>query len=96
MTTDQSSTQSVEAPRAKLTALAWGTILFLSTPQIILHLFGQDVPGGPLGLTWLEWAQVVVLTVLWAVTWVWPTVKPLRGLALALLAYLGCFSSFPS
>jgi membrane protease YdiL (CAAX protease family) len=95
MTSIQSSTQA-EARRAKLTALAWGTILFLSTPQIILHLFGQDVPGGPLGLTWLEWAQVVGLTVLWAVTWVWPTVKPLRGFALALLAYfLGIFLILP-
>ena len=95
MTSIQSSTQA-EARRAKLTSLAWGTILFLSTPQIILHLFGQDVPGGPLGLTWLEWAQVVVLTVLWAVTWVWPTVKPLRGFALALLAYfVGIFLILP-
>ena len=87
MTSIQSSTQEVEAPRAGLAALAWGTILFLSTPQIILHLFGRGVPGGPLGISWLEWAQVVVLTVLWAVTWVWPTVKPLRGFVLALLAY---------
>jgi hypothetical protein len=87
MNTIPPSTQGVEAPRGKLTALAWGTILFLSVPQIILHLFGQDVPGGPLGLTWLEWARVVVLAVLWAVTWVWSTVKPLRGFVLALLAF---------
>jgi membrane protease YdiL (CAAX protease family) len=29
----------------------------------------------------------VVLTVLWAVTWVWPSAKPLRGFVLALLAF---------
>jgi membrane protease YdiL (CAAX protease family) len=96
MNTNQSSTQEVEAPRAKLTALAWGTILFLSTPQIILHLFGRGVSGGPLGLSWLAWAQVVVLAVLWTVTWVWPAVKPLRGFVLALLAYfVGIFLILP-
>lgn len=87
MTNIQSSTQEVEAPRANLTALAWGAILISTVPQIILHLFGQGVPAGPLGLSWLAWAQVVVLAVLRAVTWVWPAVKPLRGLVLALLAF---------
>ena len=86
MNTNQSSTQE-EAPRAELTALAWGAILISTVPQIILHLSGRGVPGGPLGLSWLDWARVVVLTVLCAVTWVWPTVKPLRGFVLALLAF---------
>jgi membrane protease YdiL (CAAX protease family) len=96
MNTNQSSTQGVEAPRAERTALAWGTILFLSTPQIILSLFGRGVPAGPLGLSWLAWAQVVVLAVLGAATWVWPAVKPLRGFVLALLAYwVGIFLIFP-
>jgi membrane protease YdiL (CAAX protease family) len=85
--TVQSFTQVVKTPRAKLNALVWGTILFVSIPQIILHLLGQDVPGGPLGLSWLEWAQMVVLAALWAATWVWPAAKPLRGFVLALLAY---------
>jgi len=86
MNTIQSSTQE-RAPRAELTALAWGTILFVSAPQILLALLGRGVPEGPLGLDWLEWARVVVLAGLWAVTWVWPTVKPLRGFLLALLAF---------
>ncbi len=86
MNTNQSSTQE-KAPRAELTALAWGTILISTVPQIILHLLGRDVPAGPLGFSWLNWAQVVVLTVLCAVTWVWPTVKPLRGFFLAVLAF---------
>jgi membrane protease YdiL (CAAX protease family) len=89
MDTNNTDTQAAEAPPAALTAVAWGTILVLSAPQIILHLFGQDAPGGWLVLTWLEWAQIVVLAVLWAVTWVWPIVRPLRGFALALLAYFG-------
>ena len=87
MSTDQSSTQEVEAPNTQLKTLAWGVILIVSIPQIIVHLLGWTVPKGPLGLSWLVWAQVIVLAVLWAVTWVWPAVKPLRGFALALLAY---------
>jgi hypothetical protein len=87
MNTNQSSTEAVEAPRAELTALAWGAILISTVPKIILDLLGRGVPGGPLGLSWLEWATVVVLAVLWAVTWVWPTVKPLRGFVLAVLAF---------
>jgi membrane protease YdiL (CAAX protease family) len=85
--TNQSSTQEAKAPNAKLKALAWGVILIVSTPQIILHLFGRSVSEGPLGLSWLALVEVVILAVFWVVTWVWPTVKPLRGLALALLAY---------
>ena len=34
-----------------------------------------------------QYAKSQNLTVLWAVTWVWPTVKPLRGFVLALLAF---------
>ena len=59
MNTNQSSTQAVEAPNTELKALAWGAILISTVPQIILHLFGWDVPEGPLGLSWLEWARVV-------------------------------------
>jgi len=56
-------------------------------PTIILRLFVRGLPAEPVVPSWLVWAQVVVLTVLWAVTWVWPTVKPLRGFVLALLAF---------
>ena len=87
MNTIQSSTQEVEAPPAKLTALAWGAILIVSTPTIILRLVVRDVPAEPLVPYWLAWAIVVVLAVLWAVTWVWPAVKPLRGFVLAVLAF---------
>ena len=87
MNTNQSSTHEVEASRTRVTALAWGVILIGTVPQIILHLFGWDVPEGPLGLSWLAWVQVVVLAVLWAATWVWSAVKPLRGFVLALLAF---------
>ena len=86
MTNIQLATQE-EAPRAELTALAWGAILIGSmAPTIILRLFARGVPAEPLMPSWLGWAQVVVLTVLWAVTWVWPDVKPLRCFVLVVLA----------
>jgi len=57
--TNQSSTQEAEAPNGKLKALAWGAILIVRTPQIILHLFGWSMPEGPLGLSWLALVEVV-------------------------------------
>jgi len=95
-TTQSSSTQGVEARRAELIALAWGAILIVSTPTIILRLLVRGVPAEPLTPVWLAWAQVVVLTVLWAVTWVWPALKPLRSFVLAILAFsFGFFLVIP-
>ena len=102
MNTNQSSTKAVEAPRAKLTArtkltaLAWGAILILSIPQIFYRLMVPAASGEPLNPYWLAGAQVVVLAALWVVTWVWPTVKPLRGFFLSLLAlFIGMFLILP-
>jgi membrane protease YdiL (CAAX protease family) len=95
MNTSQSSTQAAETPDAILKALAWGAILIGSmVPTIILRLFVPAVPAEPVMPSWLGWAQGVVLAALWAVTWVLPTVKPVRGLVLALLAFwVGAFFS---
>jgi hypothetical protein len=88
MTVNPSSIQEAEAPRTDLTALAWAVILIGSmAPTIILRLFVPAGPAEPVVPSWLVWTQVVVLAVLWAVSWVWPAVKPLRGLVLALLAF---------
>jgi len=108
MNTNQSSTQAVEAPPAnqsagaeltagaKLTALAWGIILIVSIPQIILRLFVPAATGEANTPIWLALTQVVVLAVLWALTWVWPAMKPLRGFILALLAlFVGMFLIYP-
>jgi membrane protease YdiL (CAAX protease family) len=108
MNTNQSSTQTVEAPaaeqttgaklttRAKLIALSWSAILIVSIPQIIYRLFVPRVPGELTNPIWLALVQVVVLTVLWLVTWIWSTAKPLRGFVLALLAYsIGLFLIVP-
>jgi membrane protease YdiL (CAAX protease family) len=68
----------------------------VGTPSIILRLLVPDLPAEPLTPFWLAWAQVVVLAVLWVVTWVWPIVKPLRSFVLALLALgIGGFLVIP-
>jgi hypothetical protein len=108
MNTNQSSTQTVETPaaeqtagaklttRAKLIAFSWGAILIVSIPQIIYRLFVPRLPGELTNPIWLALVQVVVLTVLWLVTWIWSTVKALRGFFLSLLAYfVGLFLIFP-
>jgi membrane protease YdiL (CAAX protease family) len=88
MNTNQSFAKAVESPRANVTTLAWGVIVIGSmAPTIILRLFVPAGPAEPVVPSWLVWTQVVALAVLWAVSWVWPTVKPLRGLVLALLAF---------
>ena len=103
MNTNQTSTQAVEAPREMfstqkvLTILAWAAILIGSmVPAIILRFFVPVVEGESVLPLRLAWAQVGVLAVMVAVTWVWPTVKPLRGLFLALLAFIiGAFFLSP-
>ena len=75
MNLGQSSPQADKAPRAGL--LAWGMILFLSVPQIVLNLLRQEAPGLWLGLTWLEWAQLAALGAVWAATW--PTNRARAG-----------------
>jgi membrane protease YdiL (CAAX protease family) len=96
MNTDQSSTQAVEAPNTNLKALAWGAILIVSVPQIIYRLIVPVLPGEPIYSTWLACVQAVVLTAFWVVTWVWPTVKSLRGFILVSLAIcVGVFLIIP-
>jgi membrane protease YdiL (CAAX protease family) len=96
MNTDQSSTPEVEIPNTKLKALVWGAILIVSVPQIIYRLFVSGMTGEPIYSTWLACVQAIVLTVLWVVTWVWPTVKSLRGFILVTLAIcVGVFLIIP-
>jgi len=93
MNTTQSTLQRVETPQIKLTALAWVVILIGSMmPVIIMRQFVPVVGEESLFPVWLVWTQVIALAVLWAVSWVWSTLKPLRGLILALLAF--CIGAF--
>jgi membrane protease YdiL (CAAX protease family) len=45
------------------------------------------LPAEPVMPAWLSWAQAVALALLCAATWIWPTLKPLCGYVLALLAF---------
>ena len=53
MNTNHSSPLEKKVPIKNLTILVWVTILFLTIPQIIIHLFGWDLPEGPLDLSWV-------------------------------------------
>lgn len=92
MNTNQTSTQEAAEPNVKLTVLVWGAILFISVPQVIYRMFVERPPGEPIIPFWMAVTQVGVLVVLWVVTWVWASVKPLRGFLLALIAY--CVAMF--
>ena len=98
MNTTQSTLKRVEVPQTTLTALAWAVIGIGSmVPVVILRFFVPVVGDEPLFPAWLAWSQVIALAGLWAVSWVWSTLKPLRGLILALLAFcIGAFFISPA
>lgn len=96
MNANQTSTKAVNAPRTKLTirtkmiALAWSAILIVTVPQIIFRLFIPVGSGEQIIPYWLASAQVITIASLLVATWVIPSVKPLRGFLISLLAlYLG-------
>jgi hypothetical protein len=97
MSTIQSTIQGIRSDNKLLTVLAWIAILFGSmTPAIILSFFAPATAGEAILPAWLAWTQVAVLVVLSALTWVWDAIRPLRGLALALLAFVvGAFFISP-
>ena len=98
MNTIQSTRQMVKVPQAKLNALAWAVIFIGSmTPTIILSFFMPVMGVESVMPVWIAWSQVIVLAVLFSVSWVWPTIEPLRGLILALLAFcVGAFFISPA
>ena len=85
MNTNSSGSQEKTDANITLKVLAWGAILIISVPPIIYRMFEEHSPGEPITPFWLAVTQVVVLVVLWAVTWVWASVKPLQGFVLALI-----------
>ena len=77
-----SSTQ-VAGNHRRLLYAAWGIVLLLTMPQIILGGFmGQDI-------AWLSPARIVFLAAFFALTFVWLPVRPLRKLALIFLIVYG-------
>ena len=92
----QTYTKGLETNRKLLMALAWGAILLVSAPTIILRLLVQDLPAEPLTPYWLAGLIVAVLAVMWGATWIFSPTKPLRGFFLALVAFsIGFFFGIP-
>lgn len=76
------STQAMSGNRPLVLA-TWTIVLMLTVPQIILGAFAhQDIE-------WLAPARLVFLTGVFALTFVWPLIRPLRRLALIFLVIYG-------
>jgi len=94
--TNTSSTQGAKVYNRKTKTFAWCTIFIITVPQIIYRLFVPRMPGEASIPIWFAGAEVGILAMLCLVSWVWSTVKPLRGFILALLAiYVGHFFIIP-
>ncbi len=59
--------------------IAWGVVLLLTVPQIILGSFMH------LDVSWLVLARILLLAGLLAASFVWETLRPLRGLFIIFL-----------
>lgn len=66
-----------------LLSLAWAIVLLLTVPEIILRAFLQ------VDTSWMLPARIGLLAGAFALTLVWPTIRPLRGLlAIFLVVYV--------
>ncbi len=63
--------------------VAWAVILLLTVPQIVLGAFMDQ------NIAWLAPARMIFLAVMFAATFVWLPIRPLRRLALVFLAIYG-------
>ncbi|MBZ0304132.1 MAG: CPBP family intramembrane metalloprotease [Anaerolineae bacterium] len=70
-----SSTQTVSERRTLLYG-AWGIVLVLTLPEIILRAFMH------VDTSWMLAARIGLLGILLAATFVWPAIRSLRGLVL--------------
>lgn len=82
------TTRTVALPPATtsprlVVAVAWAVMLISSAlPAILFNTLGGGAPA------WLQWAQIGAVTAVLALTLVWAPVRPLRAIALVLLALL--------
>lgn len=83
----ESSTQTI-SERRTLLYVAWGIVLLLTVPEIILRAFIQ------VDTAWMLPARIGMLGILLALTLVWPSVRPLRGLVFIFLIIYGVESWF--
>ena len=76
------SAQTVKAIHTSLLLTAWlGTLMLSRLPQIILSEMGVIAPSD-----WKPWWWIAMGVVLFALTYIWPAVKPLRSYFLMLTA----------
>lgn len=74
--------QAIEERPTRLIA-AWAMVLALTVPEIILRAFMH------LDTSWMLPARIGLLATLMALTFVWPLIRPLRGLVLMFLVIYG-------
>lgn len=79
-------TTSGEDSQRILITFAWAAVLIISIPRIVYRLLVPLTPGDPVSPMWLAWITVGCVAFLWILTWVWKSIKPLRGYFLALIA----------
>jgi membrane protease YdiL (CAAX protease family) len=77
------SSSQVAAERRPLLVAAWTLVLALTVPEIILRAFMQ------VDTSWMLPARIGLLVILLALTFVWSSVRPLRGLMLIFLVIYG-------
>jgi membrane protease YdiL (CAAX protease family) len=71
-----------------LLPLAWGVVLLLTVPEIVLRAFAG------LDTSWMLPAKIVALAAALALTWAWPAVRPLRGMLTILLVVYAVEAGF--
>ena len=89
MATLKSTTTSIEKGASNLAVIAWIVILVWGElPVIVLRIFVPAGASEPYIPPWVAWVQVVLLAVFWLVTQISPSLKPLGGFTLALIAFM--------
>ncbi len=77
-----SSSQAVSGNRSLLVT-AWAIVLALTIPEIVLRAFMH------MDTSWMLPVRVGLLGILVALSFVWPSIRPLRGFALIFLVIYG-------
>ncbi len=83
MSVSTAATAAIRTPNRLQLYIAWAVVLLLTVPQIILGAFMH------LDISWLVFARIILLAGLLAVSFVWVTIRPLRGLFIVFLVIYG-------
>ena len=72
--------------RKLLLVMTWAAVLIISIPRIVYRFIVPLAPGEPVLPMWMAWITAGCIATLWILTWIWKSIKPLRGFFLTLLA----------